>query len=75
VRLFRDATEPCPTVEFASGDADVEAVVFPRDGIRQSPFGPVDGRPMRRATRQEVEALLDEAGPEGGTAPLRGPYR
>jgi hypothetical protein len=73
VRVLRDATEPFPTIEFASGDAGVEAVVFPRDGIRQSPFGPVDGRPMRRATRQEVEALLEEADPDMATVPARGP--
>jgi hypothetical protein len=59
VRVLRDATEPYPTFEFSSEDAEVEAIVFPRDGIRQSPFGPVDRRPMRRATRQEVEALLE----------------
>ncbi len=71
VRVLREATEPYPTFEFSSEDAEVEAIVFPRDGIRQSPFGPVDRRPMRRATRQEVEALLE--GLEGeGTVPIRG---
>jgi hypothetical protein len=35
-------------------------MVFPRDGIRQSPYSPVDGRPMRRADRDELEALVDE---------------
>jgi len=72
VRVLRDATEAFPTVEFPIGGVEVEAVVFPRDGIRQSPFGPVDGRPMRRATRQEVEALL-AAEDETGTAPGREP--
>jgi len=70
VRVLRDAAEPHPTFEFSSGTAEVEAIVFPRDGIRQSPFGPVDGRPMRRATRQEVEALLRGSAPhEEGTVP------
>ncbi len=70
VRVLRDAAEPHPTFEFSSGTAEVEAIVFPRDGIRQSPFGPVDGRPMRRATRQEVEALLQGSAPhEEGTVP------
>ena len=73
IRVLREATEAFPTVEFTSGGAEVEAVVFPRDGIRQSPFGPVDGRPMRRATRQEVEALLAAGEDETGTAPGRVP--
>jgi hypothetical protein len=33
-------------------------VVFPLDGIRQSPSSPVDGKPMRRATAAEVAALV-----------------
>lgn len=36
----------------------VEATVFPVDGIRQSPISPIDGKPMRRADRKAVEALL-----------------
>jgi hypothetical protein len=36
----------------------VDAVVFPVDGIRQSPASPVDGKPMRRASAAEVEAML-----------------
>jgi len=33
-------------------------VIFGVDGIRQSPVSPVDGKPMRRANLEEVEALL-----------------
>lgn len=58
VKVLRDGTQSFPSVQFVRGGCDVDAVVFPRDGIRQSPFSPVDGRPMRRATRQEVEALV-----------------
>jgi hypothetical protein len=36
-------------------------VVFPVNGIRQSPASPVDGRPMRRADQAELESMLDEA--------------
>lgn len=39
----------------------VEIVVFPLDGIRQSPASPVDGKPMRRADLNEVESLLEAA--------------
>jgi hypothetical protein len=52
-----------PVIRFVAGDQPIDAVVFPVDGIRQSPASPVDGRPMRRADAAEVETLLrDEAG-------------
>ncbi len=60
VKLLRNESQAFPSVRFAIGDYDVEAIVFPRDGIRQSPFSPIDGKPMRRATREEVVALLDD---------------
>lgn len=46
-----------PSVRFEMDDETVEAFVFPRDGIRQAPISPVDGRPMRRAGLAEVERL------------------
>ena len=58
VKVLRDGSQAFPALEFTSGPYDVEAIVFPRDGIRQAPFSPVDGRPMRRAGREEVEALV-----------------
>jgi hypothetical protein len=50
---------PYPVVRFAAGNAPIDAVVFPIDGIRQSPSSPVDGRPMRRADLEEVAGLID----------------
>ena len=47
-----------PVVQFVAGDRQVDAVVFPVDGIRQSPASPVDGRPMRRADAAEVQELI-----------------
>jgi hypothetical protein len=47
-----------PVIRFVAGDQPIDAVVFPVDGIRQSPASPVDGRPMRRADVSEVESLL-----------------
>lgn len=55
----------CPALRFAAGDYAVEAVIFPTDGIRQAPLGPVGGRPMRRATPDELAALV-------GAAPVAG---
>ncbi len=57
-RVQRDEIEAYPAVRFNAGPHEVYATIFPLDGIRQAPPGPVDGRPMRRATTEEVESLL-----------------
>ena len=44
--------------EFRLEHADIQATIFPVDGIRQAPISPVDGKPMKRANRKAVEALL-----------------
>lgn len=38
----------------------VRLIVFPEAAPREAPRSPVDGRPMERATAEEVERLLDE---------------
>jgi hypothetical protein len=43
--------------EFES--TQIEATVFPVDGIRQAPISPIDGRPMKRADAKAVSALLE----------------
>jgi hypothetical protein len=58
LKFERERTVSYPAVRFVAGRQTVEAVVFPLDGIRQSPCSPVDGKPMRRATAAEVAALL-----------------
>jgi hypothetical protein len=58
LKFERDRTESFPAMRFVAGHRRVDAVVFPLDGIRQSPSSPVDGRPMRRASAAEVAALL-----------------
>lgn len=58
LRYERDRAVSYPAVRFVAGRQTVDAVVFPVDGIRQSPASPVDGRPMRRASAAEVESLL-----------------
>ncbi len=57
-RTQRDEVEAYPAVRFMAGEHEIDATIFPRDGIRQAPPGPVDGKPMRRATAAEVEALV-----------------
>jgi hypothetical protein len=58
IKMQRDGFEAYPTVRFPAGPHEIDATIFPVDGIRQAPLGPVDGRPMRRATLQEVEGLV-----------------
>ena len=58
LRYERDRVVTYPALRFVAGRQTVDAVVFPLDGIRQAPSSPVDGKPMRRASTAEVEALL-----------------
>lgn len=51
--------------EFRLEHADVQATIFPVDGIRQAPISPVDGKPMKRAGKKAVEELLER--PIGAT--------
>jgi len=62
LRYERDRVVTYPALRFVAGRQTVDAVVFPLDGIRQSPCSPVDGKPMRRASAAEVAALLPETG-------------
>lgn len=60
-KRFRMGTgqhEEFPAYRFVAGNVPIEAVVFPGTGIRQSPASPLDGKPMKRASINEVEALL-----------------
>jgi len=60
VRFDAEQVRAFPGVRFEMEEQPIEATVFPPDGIRQAPVSPVDGRPMRRASTFEVEALLEQ---------------
>ena len=47
-----------PAFRFVAGNQPIDAVVFPLNGIRQSPSSPVDGRPMRRVDAVQLESML-----------------
>jgi hypothetical protein len=64
MRYEPDRLVAYPVVQFVAGDKEIDAIVFPLNGIRQSPSSPVDGRPMRRADTAELESLLVENAPE-----------
>ena len=49
-----------PEFRFLAGDVPMALTVFTGPGARQPPLSPVTGRPMRRASVSEVEALLED---------------
>jgi hypothetical protein len=61
VKMSAERVLACPAVRFTIDDQSIDATVFPADGIRQAPVSPVDGRPMRRASLGEVEALVEDS--------------
>jgi len=54
----RDRTELFGGFRFMQHDTRVEVTVFPVDGVRQAPISPVDSKPMRRADKTALLALL-----------------
>lgn len=61
IRLANGEHASYPSFGFETAEVAVEATVFPEHGIREAPLCPVNGGPMRRARRDEIEALLDVA--------------
>ncbi|MFI4920944.1 MAG: hypothetical protein ACHQAZ_04805 [Gammaproteobacteria bacterium] len=47
-----------PVYKFVAGDVPIEVTVFDVDGIREAPASPVDGRPMKRGSLQDLDLLL-----------------
>lgn len=58
VKMDAERSVNYPALRFEASGRTVDATVFPIDGIRQSPYSPVDGRPMKRADAREVSALI-----------------
>ena len=58
VQMQRGVHSSLPGYAFVAGDIPVALTVFPPGGQRQAPLSAVDGRPMRRASRQAVLDLL-----------------
>jgi hypothetical protein len=67
MRMAPERQIQVPSVRFEMGAETIEAFVFPRDGIRQAPISPVDGRPMRRAELREVTELFSAGAAAGST--------
>ncbi len=65
VRFGGERQETVPLFRFNADDVTIEMCVFAREDARELPLSPVDGRPMKRANRREVERLLAEPGSAG----------
>lgn len=57
-RFGRDRAELIPGFELFVEGEEVEVMVFPERGSSHAPLSPVDGKPMRRASRAAVNALV-----------------
>lgn len=52
-----------PALSFYVQEYKVEAIIFPVSKRVPTPLSPVDGKPIKRATLEAVQALLEEASP------------
>jgi len=62
-RFGREETTEIPGYDLMVDDEELQVMVFPERGPRHSPLSPVDGKPMRRASRTAVLALLAPEAP------------
>jgi len=58
-RFGREETTEIPGYDLMVDDEELQVMVFPERGPRHSPLSPIDGKPMRRASRTAVLALLE----------------
>lgn len=61
-RFGPDDNQEIPGFEFVLDDEELKVMVFPERGAHHAPQSPVDGRPMRRASRATVIGLLESTG-------------
>ncbi len=57
-RRQRGGGRGVPGYAFEWGGVPVEVLVFPAGGLRVAPPSPIDGKPVRRATRRRLEQLM-----------------
>ncbi|HLF12352.1 MAG TPA: hypothetical protein VJA26_14180 [Gammaproteobacteria bacterium] len=58
-RFGGQRTADVPGFSFARAGEVIQIMTFPENGAREAPLSPIDQRPMRRAGRAEVLALLE----------------
>jgi hypothetical protein len=62
-RFGRELVEQIPGFDLVVDEEELQVMVFPERGPKHSPLSPVDGKPMRRASRPAVLALLEPGAP------------
>ncbi len=60
IRLDRDLWGDFSVFLFSADDCAIDVTVLPYDRLRQAPLDRVSEKPMQRATRDALEALLDQ---------------
>lgn len=55
----RNQVETYSGFEFHHNHSQIQATVFPVDGIRQAPMSPVTGKPMKRVDAAAVQEMLE----------------
>ena len=58
LRLSSDTSAEFPVLLFAAGGVDIDLTVFPLDGLRHAPLDRISERPIRRATLDNLLALM-----------------
>lgn len=58
LRFGGDRSEMVPTYGFLVENTTIEVSVFTPEVAREAPLSPIDGRPMRRLSLKEAQALL-----------------
>ena len=58
LRLDRDSTREFPVLAFDAGGTPIDLTLLPYDLLRQAPLDRVSGKPMQRASRSALQALL-----------------
>ncbi len=59
VRYSNGTVESRPRFSFIAGEHEIQLTVFPSRERSRAPLSPVDGRPMQRAERAQLERLLE----------------
>ncbi|WEN16078.1 hypothetical protein PY254_05240 [Rhodanobacter sp. AS-Z3] len=60
LRYSRDDQPEYPVLLFAADELPFDLTVLPRDALRQAPLDRTDERPMRRASRAQLNLLLEQ---------------
>lgn len=55
---FGDRAADLPAYRFSADGVPIEVCVFSREGIREAPLSPVDGKPMKRVALKELQHLI-----------------